>query len=233
MNQAQQLYRLQQLDSQLDQIEVRLAEIEASLGESEALIQARVLVKVAQEKLVQAQIHMRDLELEVKGLSEKIARQEKTLYSGTVKSAKEAANLQEEVASLKRRHENQEELLLEAMVMTEEAEEQVEQLQGKLEQTQADWAANQETLREERLRLQTEMTELTEQRPVITRGIEADALNTYESLRRKKAGRAVALVERDVCQACNVSVSAARRQRARSASELIFCGTCGRILYAP
>ena len=120
MSRAQQLYQLQTLDSEVDKINRQLAEIATQLGESEALKKAKAEVEGAEKELRRAQATMQDLNLEVKSLADKITQQEKTLYHGKALSAKEATNLQGEITSLKRRHSQREELLLGAMVETEE-----------------------------------------------------------------------------------------------------------------
>jgi predicted nucleic acid-binding Zn-ribbon protein len=233
LSQIQQLYRLQSLDSKLDQANQQLTDIAAKLGESQALQEAKEAVEVAEKSLRKIQTKMRDLDLEVKGLSQKITQQEKMLYGGKNLSAKEAANLQDEVASLKRWHSNREELLLETMVEVEDAEEELDKLQAELTRVQAEWAADQEDLVETQGQLEIKVVEFMEQRPMIVGGIEADDLSEYEDLRPMKAGVAVALVKNGVCQGCGMAASNSKLRQARTGEELIYCGGCGRILYVP
>lgn len=233
MSRIQSLYQLQLLDTDLDQTRKELAEVKAALGESEALKQARAAVTRSEEVMHQAQTKMRDLELEVNGLASKITQQEKLLYSGKTMSPKEAANLQEEVASLKRWHSTREELLLEAMMAAEEAEEAFRAAQARLAEVEAGWTADQAALRQKQSELENKLAELQERRPTLTAGLKAEDLAEYDTLRRKRAGRAVAIVKNGVCQGCGIAVSQGKLQRARADQELMFCGTCGRILYVP
>jgi predicted nucleic acid-binding Zn-ribbon protein len=228
---VQQLYQLQTLDSEVDKINQQLAEIAADLGESEALKQAKAQAEAQEKALRQIQATMQDLNLEVKTLADKIAQQEKTLYQGKVLSAKEAANLQDEINSLKRRHGQREELLLEAMVGTEEAEEHLKQARAELATVQAGWQADQERLTLQQANLKARSAQIGQQRPVMVKIIDEDDLEEYEDLRRRKAGRAVAPVKDGICLGCGVGASSSRVQHARSGVELIYCGTCGRILY--
>lgn len=231
MSQIQQLYRLQSLDSKLDKARQQLADIAAKLGESQALQDAKKSVEAVEQNLHSAQAKMQDLDLEVKSLSEKITQQEKMLYSGKALSAKEAANLQDEVASLKRWHGNREELLLEAMVETEEAEEKLAQAQADLAKAQAEWTMDQKNLVQQQGELEIKVAEYMEQRPLAVSGIDTDDLSEYEDLRPKKAGVAVALVKNGVCQGCGMAASQSKVQQARAGAELIYCGGCGRIMY--
>ena len=228
-----QLYQLQSIDSEIDQVKQQLAQITAQLGESDELKRANAAMDAANKKLRQAQTIMRDLDLEVKSLSTKAANEEKKLYSGKMSSAKEAANLQEEVASLKRRQVDREELLLEAMVAVEEAEETVEQAQAQLSSATGRWSADQQELLQEQATLQQRLAELENQRPVLTQPISSADLKLYEQMRPKKGGRAVAAVKAGVCQGCGIAIASNHVRLARAGTDILTCPTCGRILYVP
>lgn len=233
MGRILQLYQLQLLDSEMDKTSQELAQVTSKLGESEALKAARTAVTSAEQAARQAQTTLQDLDLEVKSLVTKIEGQEKKLYSGTVLSAKEAANLQDEVTSLKRWQSQREENLLEAMLNAEEVEKTLRQTQAKLAQLQADWETGQKDLITAKENLEHNLAEVQQRRPSITNHISRDDLKHYEDLRVKKAGRAVAAVQGGVCQGCGISPSNSKIQRARTGTELAYCGACGRILYVP
>lgn len=232
MSRIQQLYHLQSLDSEIDKIQHQLAEIAAKLGESETVRQAKTTVSAAEVALRKAQVKMQDLTLEVKSLADKIAAEEKVLYHGKAFSAKEAANLQGEIASIKRRHSQREEILLEAMVEVEEVEQALAQARQRLAVIQGEWQADQDQLGQTQIALKTKLADLKAQRPMIIKAIDEDDLEEYEDLRSKKAGRAVAVVKEGICQGCGIAASNSKIQRARTETELVYCGTCGRILYA-
>jgi uncharacterized protein len=231
LSRVQQLYQLQILDSELDKINQQLAEITTQLGESDVLKQAKAGVEAGEKELRQTQTAMQNINLEVQSLTVKIAQQEKTLYQGKAFSAKEATNLQDEISSLKRRHSQREELLLEAMVGAEEAEQQLSRVQTDLAAIQARWQADQERLTQQQVALTARLTELKQQRPVTLKAIDPDDLEEYDDLRPRKGGRAVAVVKDGICLGCGVGASSSRIQHARTGTELVFCGTCGRILY--
>ncbi len=231
MSRAQRLYQLQVLDSDLDKVKRQLTQITAQLGESQALKAAQKVVEAVEQTLRQAQTAARDLELEVKSLSQKVVQQEKTLYSGKNLSAKESANLQGEVASLKRRQSQREEAQLEAMVQAEEAEAALNQTRAELTKVQAAWAADQDKLGQNQGLLQVKIAELTEQRPSTARGIDSQDVQAYETLRPRKGGVAVVVVKNNVCQGCGMAASSNILQRARTGAELVYCDGCGRIMY--
>ena len=231
MSQTNLLYRLQSLDSKVDKANRQLTEVTNSLGESEIVKKTRALVEGSGQVLRQVQTTLKDLELEEKSLSDKIKNQEKLLYSGKALAAKEAANLQEEIASLKRWHATREELLLETMVEVEEKEDILKKAQKELAVVEATWQTDQEDLLKKQADLKREITSLLEQRPSIATIIPSADLDEYEILRKKKAGVAVAGVKDNTCQACGIMVSSNKVRQARIGAELMYCGTCGRILY--
>jgi hypothetical protein len=231
LSQTQQLYRLQTLDTKIDQAKQKLAEVKAQLGESLALIQARQQVAAAQQAYRASQTTQKDLELEVQSLSSKITNHEKLLYGSKALSPKEAANLQDEITSLKRWHGSREELLLETMVETEEKENDLQHQQQALQAIESAWQEGQAALGLQREALLREIEALQSQRPTLTELIPGDQLAHYQDLRGKKAGVAVAGVRDNLCQSCGIMVSSNKVRQARSGSELMHCGTCGRILH--
>jgi predicted nucleic acid-binding Zn-ribbon protein len=231
MSRTQHLYELQQVDLELESVSRRLKEIAAKLGESAELKRARKMVAEAEAQVAQCRAEMRNLDLEVNGLSQKIETNEGRLYSGRVTNPKELANLEEEVASLKRWREKREEDLLEAMVGTEEAEAARADAQAILTQVSESWRAEQGDLANEQTDLQSRLEELRGKREALVTAIGSEEVTTYERLRRQKGGRAVAGVKDGICEGCRMNPPSSQVQHARSTNELVFCNNCGRILH--
>jgi predicted nucleic acid-binding Zn-ribbon protein len=231
MSQTQPLYELQQVDLEIQGVSGRLKEIAATLGENAELKRARKMATDAQAVLAKCRAEMHDLDLEVSSLSEKIETNESRLYSGRVINPKELANLEEELASLKRWREKREEDLLEAMLATEEAEATLSDAQAILTQVSETWGAEQGDLADEQTTLQARLEELGDRRQSLIAVVGPEDVATYERLRQRKAGRAVAAVKDGVCEGCRMNPPSSQVQHARSGSELVFCNNCGRILH--
>jgi len=232
MHRAEQLYNLQCTDSEFDKLARRLREVEASLGETEELRQVRLDLQEAEQVLNRQQIKLRDLELENASLADKLAVNEQRLYGGTVRNPKELAGLQEENMSLKRRKHQLEDVILEVMIEVEEAQARVHCVRDRLSQVEEQWQAEQERLTTERGELQDRLRTLDASRRELRAGMPLDELKIYDDLRRRKGGRAVVLLKEGVCQGCQVSLPSSEAQQARQGEVLVFCGSCGRILYA-
>ncbi len=231
MSRTQHLYELQQVDLELESVSRRLKEIAATLGENTELKRARKMVTDAETQVAQCRSEMRDLDLEVTGLSQKIEANEGRLYSGRVTNPKELASLEEEVASLKRWRAKKEEDLFEAMVNTEESEASLADAQSILTQVSESWRAEQGNLGDEQTDLRTRLEELHGKRESLVTAIGSEEVTTYERLRQRKGGRAVAGVREGVCEGCRMNPPSSQVQHARSANELVFCNNCGRILH--
>lgn len=232
MSRPQNLYRLQQLDSNIDQADNRLKEIEALLSDNANLRKASALASKAEQNLLTARQEQRSAEAKVKDQRVKIEQVENTLYSGTIRNPKELQDMQNEVAALKRFLEMLEERQLEAMLMVDDYNEQFDEAQKILQKYQAHAEKQQTELTLECEQIMSKRAESLEQRRQALKAINQDDLIVYNRLRKIRAGVAVAKVEDRACKACGSTLTASLNQAARSPSQIVFCDSCGRILYA-
>ncbi|MCU0487876.1 MAG: C4-type zinc ribbon domain-containing protein [Anaerolineales bacterium] len=232
MSQPFKLYRLQQLDSQLDRLQARLAEIRASLAEAEELQQAKSAAQQANEDLQAAQKALRKAEEAVKEQRIKIETTEAALYGGKVRNPKELQDLQHESAALKRFQSVLEDRQIEAMLNEEAAQEASQQAQIHLELVQAQHNARNANLLEEQERLLKEKPTLDTERQAATGSIPANEMAMYETLRKSRRGIAVSLVKNKACSACGTTLNAALLDAVITSGQLNRCDGCGRILYS-
>jgi predicted nucleic acid-binding Zn-ribbon protein len=230
MHPSKQLDQLQAIDLERDAQRRRLKQVVAALTEPETLRAAESAVADAQAQAAHVRARRQDLELEIKTLEDKAASVEERLYSGQVKNPKELADLQNDVASLRRRRVALDDVLLEAMVALEEAERAERQKEDEREALLGRWQVDQRTLTDERRQLEATIAALTEQRDQKKATISPTHLEPYQRLRREYAGLAVARVEDEGCNACGVQISDRQLARARLSEELSFCSNCERIL---
>jgi predicted nucleic acid-binding Zn-ribbon protein len=232
MLRAGRLLDLQEQDLALDRIDAQLAAIASRLGESPELLAARQALREAEARAAQLEGQRHDVDVQVQATRAKREREETKLYSGTVVSTKEMQNLQHEVESLRRRTIELEDRELAIMSELEEAEAARAKALQALADVERRWQEEQAALirdREELLAQRARAVALREQR---LRLVDPSDLPTYEALRRRLAGRAVARVERGMCSACRVSLPEREIQKARTSPALVTCSNCGRILSA-
>ena len=230
--QAQRLYELQVVDLETDDRTRRLEQVEAALGESEALIASRAALQEVVDHLHGQAAVMRDLEWKSDDLESKIKEFEGKLYGGTVKSSKELGNIQREVDMLKAAKRKDEDQELDIMSDIEASQERRREREQELAAVEAQWRQDQSALQNEREELLKRIEECRRSREAIAATIEQRHLVVYEKLRADRKGRAVARVEQNVCQGCRITLPTTEVQRARTSAELVFCSSCGRILWA-
>ncbi len=225
------LYLLQEMDLEIQAKQTALEDVEARLGESEELEEARQEVEEQRRRLREAQKKQREAEWAVEEVRTKIQPVEAKLYGGTVKIPKELVGLQQDVDGLKARQREMEDRALEAMSAAEEVERALADAEKRRVELEAQWQAEQESLRRQRDALQLEIQEVEERRSEQGSAIDAEMMRQYESLRAQHQGRAVAKVERGICQGCRITLPMHVLQRARRANHTVQCTSCERILY--
>jgi predicted nucleic acid-binding Zn-ribbon protein len=226
------LFRLQQVDSQLDQVIARLKEIERKLVDDEIVHQSQQILDEAKMSLEVGQKEVTLAEDEVKALQEKLKENQDTLYGGKGRSPKELQDLQLEAENLTRHLGSLEDIELEKMMAVEERQTAVRAAEEALEAARAQRAAENRTLSSEQNKLAAEAQRMEEEKSADLSSIAKDDLKIYEGLRSSKGGLAVARVQNKTCGACGAELSASLAQAARSPTELAHCDNCRRILYA-
>jgi predicted nucleic acid-binding Zn-ribbon protein len=232
MSRVSALFRLQEIDLELDACRARLGEIKAALGDDPAIQQARSRWLSAETRQRAARVILQELELETLGLAEKIREAEQRLYSGAIRNPKELRDLQAEVESLKRRLAATEEQQLNALIESEVAETVATGTEVELHQVEDTAARAQTALRAERETLEGRLRKLEAEREAASAPVPAADRQVYDRLRQTRHGRAVTRLEDGACAACGIAASALIRQEARRATELVRCAGCDRILYA-
>ena len=232
MSAALGLYRLQQVDSQMDQIRARLKTIRETLDNDRELRAAKETLSAAENLHKQASTALKQSETDVEKQTTKIEQTEASLYGGSVHNPKELQDLQMEVASLKKHLDTLEERELDAMVHAEGVEKELQSAQDRLTSVQSRLKEQNLDLSNEHDALSKDLERLATERTATTTALDEKELKAYEQLRQQKRGIAVAIVNEDACSACGTTLTASQQQNTRSTSQLYYCPTCGRIVYS-
>lgn len=232
MSAALGLYRLQQVDSQIDQIQARLKAIREALENDLEMQSATQHFTVADNTYKDAQRALKQSEAEVEKQRIKIEQTEASLYGGRVHNPKELQDLQKDVASLKRYLETLEERELDAMLVVETSENQSQNAKKQLEQVQAGKSDQIQHLTLESEALHKNLERLNTERQAVIRDIAQQAISTYNQLRQQRRGIAVVTLTDAACVACGTTLTPSQEQTARTTSQLFHCPSCGRILFA-
>ncbi|WP_242886634.1 zinc ribbon domain-containing protein [Actinomadura litoris] len=229
------LIDLQDLDSSLDRLAHRrrtlpeLAGIERLEGR---LTELRDAIVAAETEVGDLEREQRKAEQDVDQVRTRADRDRGRLDSGQVTSAKDLSGLQAEIESLTRRQSDLEEVVLEIMERTEEA-------QGRVAALRAEQAAAQEELSglvRARDAVQHEIDDeagtTSTARTAVAKDVPEDLLALYEKLRGQFGGVGAAKLFRGACQGCHLALNTVDLNRIRAAAqdEVIRCEECRRIL---
>jgi uncharacterized protein len=232
MNQAFQLYQLQKIDSQLDTIDNRLNEIAKILDADETLKQVEIAVKNKQQEIHEARLSLQKLDDAVQAQKIKIETSNGALYGGKIQNPKELQDLQNEISSLKKYLARLEDQELEAMIFCDQLDLDLNKALEIQKSAQGEYAEKQSRLLGEQLQLNKTKEKLLAERNAAAPSIQSENLEIYLKLRKTKRGIAVASITEGACTGCGSNLTPAEWQAARSPRQVVYCSSCGRILYA-
>jgi len=231
MNQTLSLYRLQQIDIQIDRLQSRLHAIQAILDDDAELRQLKEQANAAEARYQAAEQTLKQAEGDVQSQHIKIEQTQSSLYGGKSHSPKELQDLQNDVASLKRYLVILEDRQIESMIASETAEADLHSAQEKLLVGQGSQAEKSKGLRLEQATLRNDLERFFVERNAVGGTIPPVELGLYDELRQQRRGIAVAVIGDNSCGACGSTLSLAQIQSARSSGQMTLCPSCGRILY--
>ncbi|MDE0117570.1 MAG: C4-type zinc ribbon domain-containing protein [bacterium] len=234
-DQFQRLLSVQDHDTRIDQLRHRfdtLAERASLVAAQQACQQVRHQREAKQVQRLELQRKLKRNEDDLAALEDRVKRENDRLYSGEVTGTRELLTLQEEVHGLRSRCSEMESDALELMEAVEEIEAEVAGLEAGLGASEAEAAAAQQRLAEAEAVVQAEIEQENAARATVAADISEAALASYEGLRTRMGGVAVARLRNSTCEGCHLALSAMGLDRIRRApaQEVCYCEECGRIL---
>jgi predicted nucleic acid-binding Zn-ribbon protein len=235
---AHTLLALQETDSALD----RVAHRRQTLSERRALTDAEVRATAVADELAAAEGRAEELATEIRRREDEVAANEaraaaleQALDSGSGGSPRDLAAMADEVQAIRRRIRVLEDALLELLEEAESlgsAQSELRQVRHERHEELTHAAAQ---LQEVEAELAAEEAELVAQRAAQAGGVTPDLLATYERLRSRLGGVAVAPLEGARCGGCHLTLPATELDALRHspADALVRHEECGRILVRP
>ncbi len=227
----ERLHRLQDLDRRLQEL---TRQIDGAPGAVETLAKA---VKAAEQRgaaleertrILRAQVRLR--ENDAKAILQRIERLNE--QARTVATQREFKAISSEVAGARADVKRVEDEVLKIM-------EAIEQHDRLIAAAAEERAQGQTRLDAERQRVESTLTgvrqereRLRAERPGLTTGLPPETLAAYDRLVRTR-GNAVVSIEQDYCTGCMERLTRQDVFTVQTASRVVMCKSCGRILYAP
>lgn len=205
--------------AELDQAMAELARLEARAAEVEA----------GRHDLARSQQRLED---EIAALNERAASHDKVLYGGTIGNPRELQALQEEIGSLQRRVSRLEDQEIELMEQMEPLERDLARLGTERTQLDERAAALRGQIAEEEAAIDAELATVQAERAALAADVEPELMATYEELRPRSGGIAIARLVNGSCGGCHLSLAAVEIDRIKKlpAEAVVHCEECGRLL---
>lgn len=226
---ATTLFRLEQLDAELEQRQATLLEVRLQQQRNAELDAAEARVASLRAREAAAGAEQRKLEGLLADLQAKIKRDHARLYGGAIIDPREIGSLQRELEHYGAQRSEVEDRLLDAMQLLETLQEQVQTVGRQTTANRAQWDAARPA-RDEQIRETIEaIQDLRSKREPLAAELDPRSAYLYQRL-RANSGHAISVVTDGVCQWCRVVIPQKDVQHARSGT-LVTCTNCGRILY--
>jgi predicted nucleic acid-binding Zn-ribbon protein len=225
---AAQLFRLEQLDADIEQHEAALADLQRRQQTNPELQSAEEKLRRLRAEEATVSAEQRSLESDLGDLAARIKRDNARMYSGQIVDARELASLERELAHYRTQNDGLEERILELMERLETLQVEVQSQDHTVAELRESWESSRPDVERRRQRLGSEVVALRGERDALAGTLDPRSLSMYDRL-RASSGHAVSSVSNGVCQWCRVTLPPKDVQHARST--LVTCNNCARILY--
>lgn len=229
------LLALQALDTEADQIRHRMANLpERAEVDAAKRVEDEAAASVAKldEQRHELGRHQKRIEDETSSMTSHIEEVEATLYGGTVRAPKELADLQSEANSLKRHRREVEDQLLDVMEQLEPVD--AERLKALATEATASEQREAATARLNAASavLNADLDDISARRAELAEPLDDDLLASYEQLRTRFGGVAIAQLSGGRCSGCHLSLPAVELDTIKRApaDQQVSCPECGRLL---
>lgn len=227
------ILKIQETDSRIDEARKELENIEekALYKQSQEEIERLKENKVDVKSLHSNESRLFDKQNgELDMLNQKIKSEEKKLFGGSITNPKELSAIQQEVASLNRKRDEMETIVLEQMDKVSDLEEKLSGFENKISTNSEKGEENKRIWVEKEAKLKRAISKLEKRRQVQAKEVDADLLEDYEDIRERKEGIGAGILIGDTCQVCHVALPATDLERILNKEAPDYCPNCGRIL---
>ena len=215
--------KIRQIRTEIETVPLRRKSLEAQLAESKAS------VETLKQRVRQAEVDRKKLELDVGTRAESVSRLKTQQYQTRKNDEFQAIGHEIE------RYENEirkiEDDELELMVLADKIKADLAAEETKAAATRDSIARQTADLDEKSKALESQLQGLTTERSNLATKIDEDLLARFERLFKSKGDAVVVAIEHGVCTGCHMKVTTATAAGVKAGKEIVNCENCGRILY--
>ncbi len=227
------LLELQKIDSDRDRLTRTRAHLDNGTVQQAKVATALAALEQARAESSGLSGSLKDSELELKGVEDKVKQYEQRMRSGQVTNAREIANVEKELNQLHRQRATLDTKILELFDQVENAKERLNEAEARSTAEQSELMSVKNHYRSSIDRIDAETRNLNDRRAAQVAQIGDPALlKKYEAIRSRpqSSGVAIARVDDHHCSACHNQISLMDATRVTDAKQLVTCENCGRLL---
>jgi len=215
--------KIRQIRTEIETVPLRRKSLEAQLAESKAS------VETLRQRVRQAEVDRKKLELDVGTRAESVSRLKTQQYQ--TRKNDEFQALGHEIERYENEIREIEDDELEVMVLADKIKADLAAEETKAAVTRDSIARQTADLDEKSKALESQLQGLTTERSNLATKIDEDLLARFERLFKSKGDAAVVAIEHGVCTGCHMKVTTATAAGVKAGKEIVNCENCGRILY--
>lgn len=226
----QKLLELQEIDGKIYKLNLALEEIPEKLEKLKtSSTEKQNEIAVLKEEYNQTEVKRKEIENEIETNKEKIIKFNAQLYQ--LKNNTEYSAMLKQIEETKQIISTFEDEILIHLETLDNLKEKIKKQESLLKQEQE---KTEEIIKEEQKKMENfkkEQFELQKQQKQKKQNINSSLLSKYEQILEKRKDSAIAYISNGCCSACNMSLQPEVANIVKINKELVFCGTCSRILY--
>lgn len=222
--------RLQELDHRIEELRREIVALPKHLAALEKTLDGHIRKLEADRAALAAnQRDRRQLELEVQNQEQKLARLKD--QSMQARTNEQLWAFQHEIQYVESQIRKLEDRILDLMAESERLEQSVKASETALADERRQVEQEQQRVRERTAQDQQALEQLKGERKQVAETLPKQLYAAYERIRSKRKGVAVAEVVDGRCTACHLVLRLQFYQDLRRGEGVMFCESCGRILY--
>jgi len=227
----EQVTRLQSLDKRIADLEREIATLPKHIAQIEKTLESHLRrLEADRAALAANQKERKQLEDDVKVETQKISKLRDQMLGA--KTNEQYRAFQHEIAFCETAIRNAEDRTLDLMSASEPLDANVKKAEAALKEEKQQVEGEKTRARERTAADQKQLDEANAERQQLVASLRKPAYSAYERIRKKwRGGSAVAEAVDGRCSACQILLRPQFFQDLRHSEEMMFCESCGRILY--
>ncbi len=224
------LNKLQQFEDKIVEIKNIIEEIPLKIGELEKERDAKKkIIESAKAKLESSVKTREKFEKDISLIREKIQKYREQLNKSTTN--REYQGFISEIKFEEEKILSIEEKIIEEMLHSDEIMEEIREREKEFDSIAEDYNKKITELRQNSDYHQEKLESVESDRDKLREKSDHELINIFDDLLRKKAGKAISVVETDFCGICNVKVRPQRLSELITTGNIFYCENCGRLLF--